>query len=85
MCAESNAGVTSDVVVEVLALLSGLSFLYDGFKILFRSASTGEFERYGMPAVRQVVGVLDVLGGTAVSSAWPSHHWEPSLLPGSLR
>ena len=54
------------MVLVVLALVSGLSFLYYGFKVLFRSASRGEFERYGLPDVRQVVGVLEVLGGTAV-------------------
>ncbi len=50
----------------VLALVSGLSFLYYGFRVLFQTASSGEFERYGLPAVRQFVGVMEVLGGTAV-------------------
>ena len=54
------------MVVVVLALVSGLSFLYYGFNVLFRSASRGEFERYGMPSLRRLVGVLEVLGGTAV-------------------
>lgn len=66
MCAEWNADVTSAVALVVCALVSGLSFLYYGFKILFRTASKGEFERYGMPAVRQFVGLLEVLGGAAV-------------------
>jgi uncharacterized membrane protein YphA (DoxX/SURF4 family) len=61
-----NVDVTSVVVLVVLALVSGLSFLYYGSKVLFRTASRGEFERYGMPAVRQLVGVLEVLGGTGV-------------------
>lgn len=56
----------SVVVLVVFALVSGLSFLYYGFKVMFRTASRGEFERYGMPAVRRLVGVLEVLGGTAV-------------------
>ena len=50
----------------MLALVSGLSFLYYGFKVLFRTASRGEFERYGVPAVRHFVGLMEVLGGTAV-------------------
>ena len=66
MCAAGNADVTSDVALVVLALVSGLSFLYYGSMILFRTASREEFERYGLPAVRRVVGVLEVLGGTAV-------------------
>jgi uncharacterized membrane protein YphA (DoxX/SURF4 family) len=66
LCAVGNVDVTSVVVLVVLALVSGLSFLYYGSKVLFRTASRGEFERYGMPAVRQLVGVLEVLGGTGV-------------------
>ncbi len=54
------------MALVVLALVSGLSFLYYGFKVLFRTGSRGEFERYGVPAVRRLVGVLEVLGGTAV-------------------
>ena len=54
------------MVLVVLALVSGLSFLYYGSKVLFRSTSRGEFERYGVPAVRKLVGILEVLGGTAV-------------------
>ena len=50
----------------LLALVSGLAFLYYGFRVLFRTELRGEFERYGMPAVRQLVGVLEVLGATAV-------------------
>ena len=66
MCAAGNVDVTSGVVLVVLALVSGLSFLYYGSKVLFRTASRGEFERYGVPAVRKLVGILEVLGGTAV-------------------
>lgn len=58
--------MTAVVVLVVLALASGLSFLYYGSKVLFRTASRGEFERYGVPAVRRSVGVLEVLGGTGV-------------------
>ena len=66
MCTAGNADVTSGVVLVVLALVSGLSFLYYGSKVLFRTTSRGEFERYGVPAVRKLVGILEVLGGTAV-------------------
>jgi uncharacterized membrane protein YphA (DoxX/SURF4 family) len=60
------ADVTSTVILVALSLVSGLSFLYYGFKVLFRPELRGEFERYGMPAVRQFVGIVEVLGGTAV-------------------
>jgi len=54
------------MVLVVLALVSGLSFAYYGFRVLFRAESRGEFERYGMSAVRQFVGSMELLGGTAV-------------------
>lgn len=54
------------MVLVMLALISGLSFLYYGCRVLFRTASRAEFERYGMPALRRFVGVMEVLGGTAV-------------------
>jgi uncharacterized membrane protein YphA (DoxX/SURF4 family) len=61
-----SADVTSVVVLVVCALVSGLSFLYYGFKVLTRPASTKEFERYGVPGVRRLVGILEVLGGAGV-------------------
>jgi uncharacterized membrane protein YphA (DoxX/SURF4 family) len=50
----------------VLALVSGLLFLYYGSKVLFRTASIGEFERYRVPAARHLVGLLEILGGVGV-------------------
>jgi len=64
--AAQSADVTSPVVLVVGAVVSGLSFLYYGFRVLFRTALVEEFERYGMPGVRQFVGVMEVAGGTAV-------------------
>jgi uncharacterized membrane protein YphA (DoxX/SURF4 family) len=64
--AAGSADVTSTVVLVVMALVSGLSFLYYGFRVLFRPELKGEFERYGLPAVRKFVGLMEVLGGTAV-------------------
>lgn len=56
----------SVVALVVFALLSGVSFLYYGLKVLIWTSAREEFERYGMPAVRRLVGVLEILGGTAV-------------------
>ncbi len=66
MSATGNVGVTCSVVLVVLALVSGLSFLYYGFRVLFRPALSEEFERYGLPAFRRFVGVMEVLGGAGV-------------------
>ena len=54
------------MVLVVVALVSGLSFLYYGSRVLCRADLKAEFERYGMPAFRRFVGVMEVLGGTAV-------------------
>ena len=54
------------MVLVVCALASGLSFLYYGSRVLFRTELREEFERYGMPGLRQFVGLAEVLGGTAV-------------------
>ena len=54
------------MVLVVLALISGLSFLHYGVEILFRARLRDEFTRYGMPRVRTLVGVVEMLGGAAV-------------------
>jgi uncharacterized membrane protein YkgB len=54
------------MVLVMLALVSGLSFLYYGVQILFRTQLGEEFERYGMPGFRRVVGAVELLGATGV-------------------
>ncbi len=54
------------MVLSVLALISGLSFLRYGFRILIRIGLKEEFTRYGMPRIRSFVGVMEILGGAAV-------------------
>lgn len=54
------------MALVVLALVSGLSFLYYGVKVLSQTSAREEFERFGLPAQRRLVGSLEVLGATAV-------------------
>ncbi len=54
------------MVLSVLALISGLAFLRYGFEILFRIRLREEFTRYGIPGIRNFVGVMEMLGGAAV-------------------
>ena len=54
------------MVLLVLALISGLSFLHYGFEILVRIQLRDEFTRYGMPGIRGFVGLMEMLGGAAV-------------------
>ncbi|MEQ8717331.1 MAG: DoxX family protein [Acidimicrobiales bacterium] len=53
-------------VLVVFALVSGVSFLFYGFEILFTARGRDEFERYGMPGVRRLVGSAQLLGGAGV-------------------
>ena len=66
LCRGLNTDVPSTVALVALALISGLSFLYYGFKVLFQTASQEEFERFGVPAVRRLVGAMEVLGAVGV-------------------
>ncbi len=54
------------MVLSALALISGIAFLYYGTELLVRARLREEFSRYGIPRVRKLVGVLEVLGGAAV-------------------
>ena len=62
-----SAPVGSPYMVRlVLALISGFSFVKYGLELLLRARLKDEFARYGVPAFRSIVGVLEVLGGFAV-------------------
>ena len=52
--------------VVVLALASAAAFFYYGGETLFAAPPRGEYERYGMPRLRVVVGSLQLLGATGV-------------------
>ncbi len=54
------------VVLVALALISGFSFAVYGFQTLFGLPPRGEFERYGMPSVRKMVGSAQLLGAFGV-------------------
>ena len=55
-----------DMVLAVLALASGLSFVHYGTAILSETRLEQEFSRYGLSDVRRLVGVLEILGGVGV-------------------
>jgi len=66
MCRSIHHDVPSTVTLVLLALVSGLSFLYYGFKVLIKPASIEEFERFGVAGQRKFVGVMEILGGMGV-------------------
>lgn len=58
--------VLADMVLVILALVSGLSFLHYGAEILSEPRLEAEFSRYGLADFRGLVGVLELLGGAGV-------------------
>lgn len=58
--------VLAHMVLVILALVSGLSFVYYGVEILSRPRLEEEFSRYGLNDFRGLVGVLELLGGAGV-------------------
>ena len=59
---------------DVLSAFTGLFFLYYGAACLFSKAMKAEFERFGIPRLRLLVGVLDLLGGIGL--------WVGLIVPG---
>jgi len=54
------------VPLVVLTLISGSAFAVYGYQTLFGLPPRGEFERYGMPKVRQFVGSAQLLGAAGI-------------------
>lgn len=54
------------LVLIVFAVISGASFTYYGYRVLFTEPLRSEFERYGMPGMRRFVGAMELLGGAGV-------------------
>jgi hypothetical protein len=55
------------MLLVTLAAVSALAFFYYGGETLFANQPRGEFERYGMPNVRVLVGSLQLLGAAGVA------------------
>jgi uncharacterized membrane protein YphA (DoxX/SURF4 family) len=54
------------MALVVMALVSGVSFLYYGYTVLSQPRMKVEFDRYRMPGVRRLVGAVELLGGAGV-------------------
>ena len=54
------------MVLVLLALVSGLAFLHYGWRVLSEPRLEAEFARYGIPDMRHLVGVLEILGAIGV-------------------
>jgi hypothetical protein len=55
------------MLLVTLAAISALAFFYYGGETLFANPPRTEYERYGLPKLRVLVGSLQVLGAAGVA------------------
>jgi uncharacterized membrane protein YphA (DoxX/SURF4 family) len=54
------------IFLDVLIILLAISFFYYGLACIFSRHMVSEFERYGVPKFRILIGILEVLGGVGL-------------------
>lgn len=54
------------LLYEVFKAAVIIAFLYYGLSVLFANAMVKEFDRYGLPQFRKLVGILEVLGAVGL-------------------
>ncbi len=54
------------MLIKILILVSGFSFLYYGLTFFTKSKMRAEFERYKLAKFRNMIGLLQLLGGTGL-------------------
>lgn len=52
-----------NTLFQILSILTALSFLYYGIACLISASMKAEFERFGVPRLRIVIGILEIMGG----------------------
>ena len=60
--------------------VSSFAFLYYGLLCLLSSSMKSEFIRFGLPGLRKLTGVLELMGGTGLLAGL---HWPEFLLVSS--
>ena len=60
--------------------VSSFAFLYYGLLCLVSSSMKSEFIRFGLPGLRKLTGVLELMGGTGLLAGlhWPGFLWVSS-------
>ena len=54
------------MLFQILSVLTALSFLYYGAACMMSSSMKAEFERFGVPRLRIVIGILELMGGVGL-------------------
>ncbi len=55
---------------QLAKIVSIGAFLYYGLAVLFTDAMVNEFNRYGLPQFRKLVGVLEVIGAAGLIAGY---------------
>ncbi len=62
------------IFLKAAELISALAFLFYGFQFIFNPKFTTEFERYKLPALRQLTGILEIAGALGIVGGHFYHH-----------
>ena len=54
------------ILYQILKPLSATLFLYYGLSVLFSDAMVTEFDQFGLPDLRKVTGILELLGAVGL-------------------
>jgi len=65
------------MLLIILTVISSLSFIYYGITFFIHAGMTEEFERYGIGKFRNLVGILQLLGGIGLLVGLA---WQPILI-----
>ncbi len=68
------------MLLLILTLFSAAAFLFYGFSFFASSGMEEEFERYGLPKFRKLIGCLQLLGGAGLLVGLA---WQPALVTAS--
>ena len=55
-----------NILYQTLKPLSAALFLYYGLSVLFSDAMVSEFDQFGLPNLRKVTGLLELLGAVGL-------------------
>ena len=55
------------MIYQALKVVSILSFLYYGASIFLRAAMVDEFDQFGLPQFRKLIGILELMGAAGLA------------------
>lgn len=65
------------MLLNILIVISAVSFLFYGFSFFVNSGMEKEFERYGLDQFRKLIGCFQLLGGSGLLVGFV---WHPAMI-----